>query len=325
MEDHTKPPVERQDESPFSNERRISRKSPIAHVGYEAKIILNTDRTTVKRRVIIDRETGSVKPPVETSTRTGGGKRGRVFEFSRSSRRTFFARANSIAGLVYMATFTYPDDAPASPDSAKKDWDALRRWVVGHGTYGMMVREYQERGAVHYHLITSEHLPVDRLSERWARITGAGDDSHAKRYGVRVREMYDVSGAIRYLGKREQKQHPETEQSFGRIWSEFGDIQRYSTETFVGNQKAVAPLLRVLRGLERASRRTRQRRPRNDKGIYGFTAWGATDQAFRARLPELFQLFGISAHRDEKTGDTFLTLRQGANAPSPEEGDKASV
>lgn len=325
MEDHTTGVTLSQDGRPFSIERRITRNEPNAHIGYEAKIILNTDRTTVKRRVVINRESGKERRATEQPIRRGGGKRGRIFTFSRASCRNFKARANSIAGLYYMATMTYPNDEPPTADDARKDWDNLRRWLVKYGTYGIMMREFQDRGAIHYHFLTSEHLPVAELTDRWLRITGNVGNHHAERYAVLVKAMYDVAGAIDYLKKRNQKENPDGDESFGRIWTEFGKIQRCSTETFVGNQKAIAPLLRVLRGLDRASRRTRQKRQRNDKGIYGFTAWGVADKAFRARLPDLLKLFSLSAHHNDKTGETFLTLGQGESAATHEEGDRASV
>jgi hypothetical protein len=93
----------------------------------------------------------------------GGGIRGRIKGFSRSSRSNLLRRFASInrrafrayKGRVFAVTLTYPNEWPEDPEACKNQLKALlKRLKRRFGNFACFWRlGIQERGAWHFHLL----------------------------------------------------------------------------------------------------------------------------------------------------------------------------
>jgi hypothetical protein len=167
-----------------------------------------------------------------------GGKRGKIREFGwKPKSRLRFCLRNVGVKLPYMVTFTYPVNY--SRDGRKIEYHKrlLLQWFRDKGiTAYFWFREFQSRGAPHFHLLLDMHAAEllrlfnenkgsgnDPLSMEWYRIVGSGDEKH-KRAGVRGFEVirnYNgfISYAIKeYASKNYQKDVPEDYFDAGRFW-----------------------------------------------------------------------------------------------------------
>jgi len=81
--------------------------------------------------------------------------------------------------------------------------------------------EFQGRGAPHYHLIASEAVPKEELSERWYKIVGSGDEKHL-RAGTQIGRIQSKGHLYEYLSgyikKLDQKTPPVGFENVGRFW-----------------------------------------------------------------------------------------------------------
>ena len=90
--------------------------------------------------------------------------------------------------------------------------------------------EFQKRGAPHYHILLSENVSRETLSELsrlWCRTQGLRGDEYLKAYNVTNhknswQDLKKADGAGRYVAKYankpEQKNIPEAYQNVGRFW-----------------------------------------------------------------------------------------------------------
>lgn len=178
--------------------------------------------------------------------RGGGGLRGEVTEFSKSSRRRLLQLLNSInrdeALLPYFVTLTYHHSWPEDRHGRKAQMDAFRKRLERSvGEFAAVWRlEFQKRGAPHYHLLI--FLPPDalggdrrrndhqgryerltklrnRVAFMWHEVAGYGSPEHFSA-GTSVEEVKSWRGvnsyASKYMGKPEQLQ--EGAPSVGRFW-----------------------------------------------------------------------------------------------------------
>jgi len=105
-----------------------------------------------------------------------GGRRGKVTRFTRKARKNMFVKLNEIdwaaeipLGVMSM-TLTFHDSWPTGPG---EQWRQLReycrrmgfRWVVWR-------REWQKRGALHWHLIVGGVTSHSRALRVWREVTG---------------------------------------------------------------------------------------------------------------------------------------------------------
>lgn len=160
----------------------------------------------------------------------GGGRRGRVVEFSPGSRRRLMRLLNSIdrsrVPEPLFFTLTYPGDWPRDPRVWKKHLKAFReRMKRRYGKFPAVWRlEYQRRGAPHFHLLVFLDVPRSTLREfvstGWYGVVASGDEKHLKA-GTQVVKVDSWRGirsyAAKYLGKIEQ-QALDPDQPAGRYW-----------------------------------------------------------------------------------------------------------
>lgn len=150
------------------------------------------------------------KKPVHQQDQVGGGKRGKVSEFSAASRRRMLYLVGKIdrAKLPIMVTLTYPAEWPVKSSDWKRHlknwWHRLKRKVPGVGAIWKL--EPQKRGAPHYHLLIwgLEGVPLGELiawvSRSWYQVVGSGDERHLWA-GTRVEPIRSRQGVLRYATK----------------------------------------------------------------------------------------------------------------------------
>lgn len=99
----------------------------------------------------------------------------------------------------------------------------------------LWVKELQQRGALHFHILSSVRVEKDWLSRSWWEVVGSGEESHL-RCGTRVERVKSRDAACCYIGKYLSK----VEQKQGRngrwwgasrelvtpLWSAVGDGER---------------------------------------------------------------------------------------------------
>ena len=227
----------------------------------------------------------------QTLSRAGGGTRAKIRDFSARSARELLFRARNVEGLTTMMTLTYPGEFPTDGRKVKRDWAALRRWLVHRGLGGLWWLEFQQRGAPHLHVYVNGRVELGELAKAWYRIVDSGDPRHLVA-GTRVETIRNTHAvgayAAKYTHKAEQKEVPPNYQEVGRFWGLFGGVKvlpvvqvegcsdRLNEETgeLVQVGGAAVQAVRVVRQVYRVNRRENGLRPpRKDKGKHGFRAW----------------------------------------------------
>jgi hypothetical protein len=145
----------------------------------------------------------------------------------------------------------------------------LRALRTELGEY-LWVREFQERGVVHYHVLAEKELAEARASEAWARASGQFADEAVLRHGVKVDGIKSQSGARRYLGqyigKEKQKELPAGVDGAGRWWGRSRGLKLAMLEEIVWLDRADLfrrrAQLRIVRVLRRYIEKRMQRRYR---------------------------------------------------------------
>ncbi len=143
----------------------------------------------------------------------GGGLRGRVRGQSRQCRSRLIRRLGAVDQKAYPAThvlfvtLTYHRSWPPTPEGWKRHIEEWKRRVERkHGHLcGVWVKEFQKRGAPHFHLILFLDAPASEelhhtMWEAWHDIAGNGSHWHM-RYGFMAETPRTWRGVISYASK----------------------------------------------------------------------------------------------------------------------------
>jgi hypothetical protein len=155
--------------------------------------------------------------------------RGAVAGFSAHSHRRLLQMMSEIdygclGFLPKFLTLTYPDDWPADPAVVAGHLHAMEKaFTRRFGRFAAPWRkEFQERGAAHFHLMLflQAFVPLRWLRRTWHRITGA---DHAKNptQGVNITRCKNVRQVRNYVSKYMAKVPGDGDvigQSTGRLW-----------------------------------------------------------------------------------------------------------
>ena len=243
--------------------------------------------------------------------------RGVVTEFSRASRRRLGRKVASLdwgsairpGERMCMITLTWPRDwrgCVPTPSDAYKQLRALsKRFERATGTPLRCVwkREFQRRGAPHYHLLAVVPPTIgdrqfrDWLSHTWYEVVASGDERHlAAGTGVDWSEGLRCSDARRaaaYLvgytvGSKGHQHHAPDDWtndggSVGRWWGVFG-LEEATAEVRVSERQLIEAK-RLLRRLLRSQGRTRRVRVRRVDRRTGEVRYRTVRR--RYRLPSL--------------------------------------
>ncbi len=170
----------------------------------------------------------------------GGGVRGRIRGFSRTSRRNLLRCMASInrtafrayKGRVIAVTLTYPHEYPEDPELCKRHLEALRKRI--HREFGEFACFWrmgiQQRGAWHFHLLLFVPPSLGSVKElrrfvasSWYEVCGKVSEGHllAGTYIEEVRTWRKATSYVeRYVAKPEQ--FPEGIET-GRIWGKWNE------------------------------------------------------------------------------------------------------
>lgn len=209
-------------------------------------------------------------------SRRGGGRRREICEFSAASARRLTFTARNFPGLAVMVTLTYPRDFPTNGRTVMDHWRRMRQWLVRQGhKSGLWFKEFQARGAPHFHVFLTGPIPHEAVSETWYRIVGSGDIRHLWA-GTRVEALRNPSAAgayaAKYAAKTLQKEVPSDFSSVGRFWGVWGEPDVSRVEVLRGSE-AVSAVRAVRRSYQKRRKAWKCRRRFRDNGRVGFTAW----------------------------------------------------
>jgi len=143
-------------------------------------------------------------------SKSGGGNRGEINQFSRASRKRMLdtlCKLRVSAGLPQFATLTYPGEFPHDSKVWKNHLDLFgKRLAFSYPESSAIWKlEPQKRSAPHFHLIIYG-VPFDRsfkewLSRSWFEVVGSGDERHL-RAGTNVQAARSLQGVKAYASKR---------------------------------------------------------------------------------------------------------------------------
>lgn len=208
--------------------------------------------------------------------RPGGGRRGTITSFSAASARRLLFCARNFPSLTVMVTLTYPGEYPVDGRQVMNHWRRMRQWLVRNGNpAGLWFKEFQARGAPHFHVFMPTEVPKAAVAEAWYSIVGSGDLRHL-RAGTRTERLRNPEAAgayaAKYASKSLQKEVPEEFQNVGRFWGTWGNPMIAETVVLRGNE-AVSVVRTVRRGYESRRKEWNCRRRFRDNGRAGFTGW----------------------------------------------------
>jgi hypothetical protein len=185
-----------------------------------------------------------VKVSIPGISKPSGGARGKIGDFSHSSRLAFLRSVNQIdrsmvdANRVGLVTLTYPGVGYPTPRASKRDLKVFLQRLVRDcpDVAGYWKLEPQRRGAPHYHLLLFAPIAMDWkafqlwVAETWHEIAGNGDPKHlAFHMGTlgngnrpcveRIRTWQGVASyAAKYIGKHVSANNDEGWEHPGRWW-----------------------------------------------------------------------------------------------------------
>lgn len=151
-----------------------------------------------------------------------------------------------LAEYCNMVTLTYPgffeSDGSIVKEHLRRFLQELKRYVerhkldeLQHSVFWFL--EFQERGAPHFHLFTTQYFPKDFVSACWYRIVNSEDPRHLAA-GTRCEALQrgrsgTISYASKYAAKQCQKVVPDGYENVGRFWGVSGYRATMSADTFV--------------------------------------------------------------------------------------------
>jgi len=201
---------------------------------------------------------------VERGRRPGGGRRGRVRDWSHQSRLRLLKTLKKVRrdAPMLFATLTYPTWASPSPDQLvlhRGRFEAAFRRRYPSGAL-VWKREHTKAGVPHLHLLVwpnagrSEQAEAiafrNWVSPTWFRVVGTNDERHL-RAGTNVERPRDAGRVGRYVGKYVWKRGhiAHNDDEYGRWWAVVceGQVPWSGTVTVEVPSWAVVRMLRYVR------------------------------------------------------------------------------
>jgi len=156
------------------------------------------------------------------------GKRSVITDFSQGSRGRLFDLFNKFE-VKHAATFitlTYPDcsrTAVEAKHNLRAYFKRLERLLLGKRLSGIWRMEFQERGAIHFHIILFEcpYIPKETIQTLWAEVTCS------KRPFTRIERIFSHKKIINYVAKYVGKVNPLGENSGFNLLTYLSAYQKY--------------------------------------------------------------------------------------------------
>ena len=214
----------------------------------------------VQRALFIIKATSRVCP-----NRFIGAVRSDVACFSiDSSRRMRRYLRCCVPDYRYMLTLTYPgffsSDGSACKQHLRQMLQELKREQERFNTYKLTgadstrkyssfwFLEFQERGAPHFHILTTHEFNKQWLSRRWFDIVGSDDLRHLAA-GTNFEKLRQgragiCSYATKYANKQSQKVVPDGYENVGRFWGVSGSRATVAADTFLSREDMAKPAIK---------------------------------------------------------------------------------
>lgn len=205
-------------------------------------------------------------------------KRGRISKFSNAAafRLSTMLAELVITGPAVHASLTYPKTFPTSQAVIENHRHRLCTYLRRAGFFGVWKREFQRRGAVHYHIILWHRDDYDaefhgqQIRDIWAQISGNDSD-----YAVSL-TAGDASLATFYLALHHAKRDEQCPEGFHGRWWGYIDraavVEHRQVESLDLDAEQQAWLARLFRRRMASQARTKGRHWKHDKGLAkGFT------------------------------------------------------
>jgi hypothetical protein len=181
----------------------------------------------------------------------GAPKRSRIVNFSKpSAKRLKFVIRNSEDIWKVFITLTYPENFPCDGKKTKAHLNAFLQFLRRKQIKYTWVLEFQSRGAPHYHIIASDFIPKDELSDRWYSIVNSGDEKHLKAgTGIEsIKSMGHLYGYLsNYIRKLEQKTPPEGFENVGRFWGASRNLLIFKMFQKINHYYKLARMIKIIR------------------------------------------------------------------------------
>ena len=168
--------------------------------------------------------------PTSNSTQV---TREKITEFSKSSKSnlTKYCREINKDRFYSFITLTYRH-APSSPAESKNHLHNFIRELKRIKRYskkelsGLWIMEFQDRGAIHYHIWFSHFVKHQWIQATWNRVSQ--QDAKTPSTDIKKWNQYTSKGlssyAAKYANKQAQKELPDGIKHSGRWWGKFGDV-----------------------------------------------------------------------------------------------------
>jgi hypothetical protein len=195
--------------------------------------------------------------PMKVESRRGGGKRQPIVKWTKSSR---LHMERTIASLdltplmarrdwgwkISMLTLTYPGDWERLVPGASHAQRHLKMFrqrlarATGQPVLGCGKREWQRRGAVHYHLCLALPMTINGsdvhewVSQNWYEVVGSNDIRHLRAgtridwsTGARATDPYRVALYFLHHSAPSEKSSKSYQHEVPQLWADSGDIGRF--------------------------------------------------------------------------------------------------
>ena len=195
--------------------------------------------------------------PIKTDSRPGGGKRRPIVKWTKGSRLNM---QRTIASLdltpvmvrrdwgwkISLLTLTYPGDweklAPGASHAQRhlKMFRQRLERATGHPVLGFAKREWQFRGAVHFHLCLALPLAINGadvhqwVSQNWYEVVGSNDIRHLRAgtridwsTGARATDPYRVALYFLHHSAPSERSSKNYQHEVPQLWAESGDVGRF--------------------------------------------------------------------------------------------------
>ena len=191
------------------------------------KLLPRPVKKSIGLRVVWEVQGSLVKVEVKGNGQRGGGMRLEIKGFTEGSRKRLFEKLNRLdsEGLKEQPKFmTLTTKELYHPEVMSIFLDRMLKRVkkISPGASAIWKKEFQKRGAVHYHLMWFElpYMPFRDLRKMWAEIVDEWDPMPF----VRIEAIRTWRGVLWYVGKYIAKVEPE-----GVDYSSLFNIVTYST------------------------------------------------------------------------------------------------
>ena len=178
-------------------------------------------------------------------------KRAKVLKFSkRSARRLRHVVRNSEDTWKAFITLTYPEHFSYDGRQVKSHLNSFLQYLRRRNIQYVWVLEFQKRGAPHFHVLISDYISKNELSERWYEIVRSGDKRHLQA-GTRIESIKSKKHLYGYLSsyinKLLQKTVPNAYLSVGRFWGASRNLLAFTMYQLVGHYYKLSRVIRLFR------------------------------------------------------------------------------